>query len=271
MRRNDEARTISIRPARGRRLRLLIRVVVWCVIPLAVEFGVYCLRPHPEPFWYSPGIKINEANISQLETKVYNIRDLIVDQPDHTNSPSVLRPPTPIHDFLDRLRPENWNIFGWSRDGQSDAIVQIMTNGVGPTSWRDERVKKPPHPMIRELQGQLIIRQTPENQRRVVALLARLHCYQWIFQHLPYYYLPWISLTIAWKITKRSIRLASLKRSDEVCPTCGHDLRESPSRALSAAFQDCRNQTSCSSAAKGTRPRDLTRRRLFTSALAAAV
>ena len=60
---------------------------------------------------------------------------------------------------------------GQTRQELVDAIVKLVTETVAPDSWRDSGGSVG---ALRELQGQLIVTQTPENQRALVSLLEQL-------------------------------------------------------------------------------------------------
>jgi hypothetical protein len=57
---------------------------------------------------------------------------------------------------------------GAARDAQVAAVVKLLMDEIGTDTWRDHGGKIG---AIRELQGQLIVTQTPENHARIVSLL----------------------------------------------------------------------------------------------------
>ena len=134
-------------------------------------------------------------------TRVYDIRDLIINIPDFTNAP--------IFD-LTSLSNQNSSsggggvggvgggvggggggggqsggLFGQSGQNQQqnqqntgptrqelvDSIIKLITDTISPDSWRDSGGSVG---AIKELQGQLIVTQTPENQKALVNLLEQL-------------------------------------------------------------------------------------------------
>lgn len=137
-------------------------------------------------------------------TRVYDIRDLIINIPDFTNAP--------IFD-LTSLSNQNsggggygggggvgggggfggggggggssGGLFGNSGQNQQqnqqqtgptrqelvDSIIKLITDTIAPDSWRDAGGSVG---AIKELQGQLIVTQTPENQKALVNLLEQL-------------------------------------------------------------------------------------------------
>ena len=115
-------------------------------------------------------------------TRVYDIRDLIIDIPDFTEAPDFSLQSTTdqasqgggggggglFQNSSDRTgQPDE----GRTRQEMIDEITRLITETVSPDSWRDAGGSTG---SIRELQGQLIVTQTPENQRQLVALLEQL-------------------------------------------------------------------------------------------------
>jgi Flp pilus assembly secretin CpaC len=118
-------------------------------------------------------------------TRVYDIRDLIIDIPDFTDAPDFSLQSTTqqgqagggggggggqglFQNSQDRSQELDE---GRTRQEMIDEIIQLITETVSPDSWRDAGGTTG---SVRELQGQLIVTQTPENQRQLVALLAQL-------------------------------------------------------------------------------------------------
>jgi type II secretory pathway component GspD/PulD (secretin) len=114
----------------------------------------------------------------QTVTKVYDIRDLIIDIPDFTDAPDVgairpvpddLGPPAqPEPKPKPQTRPADG---GRSRAELIESITTLVQETVDPDSWRHNGGTVG---AIRELQGQLIITQTQDNHRQVVRLLEQL-------------------------------------------------------------------------------------------------
>ncbi|HVT80083.1 MAG TPA: hypothetical protein VHM90_05455, partial [Phycisphaerae bacterium] len=69
-----------------------------------------------------------------------------------------------IRDFLVQRDPNDEK---FSRESAIEKITTKIKDAVAPASWKDEA-------SIRELNGQLIIRQTEENQKQILALLQKL-------------------------------------------------------------------------------------------------
>jgi general secretion pathway protein D len=118
-------------------------------------------------------------------TRVYDIRDLIINIPDFTNAP----------DF--NITSNNsggggrgggggggQNLFGGGGGGNGteennqptrqdlvDSIVKLIEDTVSTETWKDNGGTVG---SLRELSGQLIVTQTPENQRNLVKLLEQL-------------------------------------------------------------------------------------------------
>jgi general secretion pathway protein D len=119
-------------------------------------------------------------------TRVYDIRDLIIDVPDFTNAPDFSLQSTTeqgqggrggggggggrgLFENADQNREEQDE--GRTRQEMIDEITQLIRDTVAPESWREAGGNSG---SLRELQGQLIVTQTPENQRQLVNLLEQL-------------------------------------------------------------------------------------------------
>jgi len=120
-------------------------------------------------------------------TRVYDIRDLIIDIPDFTNAPNFSLQSTSqqgqggggggggggssqgLFENADQDRQNQDQ--GRTRQEMIDEITRLITETVSPESWRDAGGTTG---SVRELQGQLIVTQTPENQRSLVNLLQQL-------------------------------------------------------------------------------------------------
>ncbi|HZN66137.1 MAG TPA: hypothetical protein VFB66_12655 [Tepidisphaeraceae bacterium] len=117
-------------------------------------------------------------------TRVYDIRDLIIDIPDFTDAPDFSLQSASdqasqggggggggqglFGNNADRSDEEE---AGRTRQEMIDEIIRLVTETVSPDSWRDAGGSVG---AVRELQGQLIVTQTPENQRQLVNLLEQL-------------------------------------------------------------------------------------------------
>jgi general secretion pathway protein D len=128
-------------------------------------------------------------------TRVYDIRDLIIDIPDFDNAPQFNLQQTSQQGEGSGGGSGGGGggggggsggggLFGNSGGGQTeeedvgktrqeliDEITKLVTDTVAPDSWRDAGGSVG---AIRELSGQLIVTQTPENQRQLVNLLEQL-------------------------------------------------------------------------------------------------
>jgi type II secretory pathway component GspD/PulD (secretin) len=125
-------------------------------------------------------------------TRVYDIRDLIINIPDFDNAPDFSLQSTSNN--AAQAGGAGGGGGGGGGGGQSlfsgggsgsgaaagqgqtrqelvDAITKLITETVAPDSWRDSGGSVG---ALRELQGQLIVTQTPENQRALVSLLEQL-------------------------------------------------------------------------------------------------
>ena len=115
-------------------------------------------------------------------TRVYDIRDLIIDIPDFTDAPDFSL--QSASDQAQQGGGGGGGLFGQSGGDRSqeeeagrtrqemiDEIIRLVTETVSPDSWRDAGGSVG---ALRELQGQLIVTQTPENQRQLISLLEQL-------------------------------------------------------------------------------------------------
>jgi general secretion pathway protein D len=112
-------------------------------------------------------------------TRVYDIRDLIIDVPDFTNAPPFdLSQVTQVSSgggggqslFSGNSTGTGQNT-GPTRADLVESIIKLIQDTVASDSWKDNGGAIG---SIRELQGQLIVTQTPENQRALVGLLEKL-------------------------------------------------------------------------------------------------
>lgn len=121
-------------------------------------------------------ISTDEQLASNVITRVYDIRDLIINIPDFDNAP----------DFnlqagggsgggggqqLFSGGGGNEEDEGPTRTELVDQIIQLIQDTIASDSWKDNGGAVG---SVRELQGQLIVTQTPENQRQLVRLLEQL-------------------------------------------------------------------------------------------------
>ena len=127
-------------------------------------------------------------------TRVYDIRDLIINIPDFNDAPDFSLNSTSNNSSQNGGGGAggggggggggNNNLFGNNSQGGGqkqdqgptrqelvDGIIKLITETVAPDSWRDAGGSVG---AMRELQGQLIVTQTPENQRELVNLLEQL-------------------------------------------------------------------------------------------------
>src|SRR6185503_6157707 len=117
-------------------------------------------------------------------TRVYDIRDLIIEVPDFTNAPTFnLQSQSSSTSGGGGGGGGGQSLFGGGGGGQGgeqqqrtrqqlvEDITRLITETVAPESWRDAGGTVG---SVRELQGQLIVTQTPENQRLLQGLLEQL-------------------------------------------------------------------------------------------------
>ena len=124
--------------------------------------------------------------------RVYDIRDLIIQIPDFDDAPdfslnstsnNTSQNPSGSGTGGPQAGGVTNNIFGGngatggaqeqtqSRQDLVDSIIKLITSTIAPDSWRDAGGSVG---SITELSGQLIVTQTPENQRALVGLLEQL-------------------------------------------------------------------------------------------------
>ncbi len=220
-----------------------IFTAIWCFIPLLAELVAYHFSTSaPSGSRHFRAGKSIDANLPTLVVYIHDVRDLM-GQPLHSDLMRWEPELSSFERFRLQMAPENWSILGFSMDSRSEAITAKVKNCVYPSLWQDIDSDVRPTtamrllPSVRELQGQLIVVQTEENQARIIALLNRLRFHQWLLQHLPYYYLPWIvftlvligSRTVCRSVSQRIARAAERRRNG-LCVHCGYDLRESRER-----------------------------------------
>ncbi len=124
-----------------------------------------------------------EELAKNTSTRVYDLRDLIVNIPDFNDAPQFsLQAQNSVSGgsgnagqqgglFASDAQPSNPAQKGPTRQELVDEIVRQITETVAPDSWHDAGGSIG---SIKELSGQLIVTQTPENQRQIIELLAKL-------------------------------------------------------------------------------------------------
>jgi beta-lactamase regulating signal transducer with metallopeptidase domain/type II secretory pathway component GspD/PulD (secretin) len=105
-----------------------------------------------------------------VEVRVYDIRDLIVSIPNFDNAPQLGKPEIGTTTAPAPTQPANSNGASGRAQAVKD-IVQTIESTVAPETWKDRGGTVA---ALRELNGQLIVTQTPENQAQVVHLLDQL-------------------------------------------------------------------------------------------------
>lgn len=123
-------------------------------------------------------ISTEEDLASNVVTRVYDIRDLILQVPDFDQPPNFNLQGSSVGGG-----GGGGQLFGGQGAGQGaqagqqtraelvDAIIGLIQDTVASDSWKENGGSVG---SIRELQGQLIVTQTPENQRSLVRLLEQL-------------------------------------------------------------------------------------------------
>lgn len=127
-------------------------------------------------------ISTEEDLSKNVITRVYDIRDLIINVPDFDQAPNFNLANTNTggggrgggggggQSLLSNTN-QNEEEEGPKRQDLVDAITKLITDTVAPDSWRDVGGSVG---SMRELSGQLIVTQTPENQRLLANLLEQL-------------------------------------------------------------------------------------------------
>jgi general secretion pathway protein D len=112
-------------------------------------------------------------------TRVYDIRDLIVETPDFYGPQFSLENASQGSGssgggqslFQSQQQQQQQETTFKTRDDRVAEITSLMQETVSPDSWRDAGGTVG---SLRELNGQLIVTQTPENQRQIEGLLEQL-------------------------------------------------------------------------------------------------
>lgn len=112
-------------------------------------------------------------------TRVYDIRDLIVETPDFYGPQFSLQSAQQSGSgggggqslFQNQQQQQQQNIQPKTREDRVLEITSLMQESIAPDSWRDAGGTVG---SLRELNGQLIVAQTPENQRAIQGLLEQL-------------------------------------------------------------------------------------------------
>lgn len=98
-----------------------------------------------------------DALAKETVTRVYDIRDMIIEVPDYTSEK-----PAPQTQPVDPAKVRAKNV---------EQVTDLIKETVDPDSWRENGGSVG---ALREIQGQLIITQTQENQRSIAVLLDQL-------------------------------------------------------------------------------------------------
>jgi beta-lactamase regulating signal transducer with metallopeptidase domain len=126
-------------------------------------------------------ISTTEDLAKNVLTRVYDVRDLLVVVPDYTDAPNLglgtwpsTRPvpatvPTTVPATAATTQPADP---ANARKAAVDAVVRLVTQTIDPDSWRENGGSVG---AIKELSGQLVVTQTPENHRDLTHLIEQLH------------------------------------------------------------------------------------------------
>jgi hypothetical protein len=143
-------RDVSVREA----LRLILDDVGGGTVRLAFKAGERVIT-----------ISTVEDMQRETVTRVYDIRDLIVEIPDFGP------PQTAAALAATATRPASHSAATLTHDDRVARVTSLVQETVDPESWRDAGGTVG---AIRELGGQLIVTQTPENQEQVARVLETL-------------------------------------------------------------------------------------------------
>jgi hypothetical protein len=111
------------------------------------------------------------ARRQPIITRVYDIRDLTTEVRNYTDAPKLGVAPMKDRDVAAAPALSDAARERKARTELVEEITTLIKETVDPDSWRDNGGSVG---LIRELQGQLIVSQTGENQRGVVSLLEQL-------------------------------------------------------------------------------------------------
>jgi len=110
-----------------------------------------------------------------VTVRVYDIRDLLVTVPDFIPQVEAALGPSPASHPAARVggvtTPQTASTHPASRDELVEQIIALIEDTVATDSWK---ARGGSVGALRELQGQLIVTQTPENQRELANLLEQL-------------------------------------------------------------------------------------------------
>jgi type II secretory pathway component GspD/PulD (secretin) len=116
---------------------------------------------------------VEEIQHQMISTRLYDIRDLLVQPPDADPQPGVLglSPTTRPADTGAARQNEQNRLPPKTRDELVKDIVHLVTDTVATDTWKENGGSIG---AIKELSGQLIVNQTPENHRLLATLLEQL-------------------------------------------------------------------------------------------------
>ena len=110
-------------------------------------------------------------------TRVYDVRDLLITIPDYEPPPPLdlrvepaVKPQPDAPAANERAKIEAEHADMRTRQETVEELARLITETIAPESWRDAGGTLG---SVRELQGQFIITQTPDNHLRILALLEQ--------------------------------------------------------------------------------------------------
>lgn len=119
-------------------------------------------------------VSTDEDLSKNVLTRVYDIRDLLVDVPDYdpaaATRPATTVMPTTGPATAPATRPTKTEVEA-VREALSTQVIHLIQETVGPDSWRETGGKVG---AIKHLSGQLVVTQTPENHQSLRRLLDQL-------------------------------------------------------------------------------------------------
>src|SRR4051812_2704051 len=176
--------------ANGRRSRVLFLCLAAAGIGAAmIARSAAQVGPRPDPAAPAAPAALPEKDPPEppppvLLTRVYDVRDLLVDIPNFTNAPDLLA------DDLNRTIEADRQIYGrggsfggsrWevgkTREQRAEDVVRLIQETIAPDTWREQGGMIGG---IRELDGQLIVTQIEENHRLLRQLLEQLREVQYV-------------------------------------------------------------------------------------------